>query len=466
MADSRKYRIAYWTLFFLLFLAPMGIEVRAQSLTVSDNGRYLVQEDGRAFFWLGDTAWELFHRLDREEANLYLERRASQGFTVIQAVVLAELDGLTVPNAYGQTPLLDNDPCKPNEAYFEHVDDIVDKARRLGLYIAMLPTWGDKFNRKWGVGPEIFTPENAKSYGEFLGKRYRNRPAIWILGGDRDPEDDVHYAIVRAMAEGLRKGDRGKHPIGYHPQGCSSSSDFFHQESWLDFNLFQSGHGEANSPNYKMTLRDYRKQPSKPVLDGEPNYEDHPIDWNPSKGWFDEFDSRRAGYGSMLSGAMGHTYGNHNIWQMWQPGRVPVSFARMPWRQALKAPGAFQAGMMRRLFESRPWWLLLPDESLLCQGPVSNGKEVRVAVASDRSFLVAYSPFGSSFALSLNPFFSDPLHAWWFDPRTGASMDAGVIASSTSEVSFDPPGEEIRGNDWVLVLDVDPAQAPPGILED
>jgi len=65
------------------------------------------------FFYLGDTAWELFHRLNREEAVRYLDARAAQGFTVIQAVALAELDGITVPNAYGDLPLLDRDPASP-----------------------------------------------------------------------------------------------------------------------------------------------------------------------------------------------------------------------------------------------------------------------------------------------------------------------------------------------------------------
>ncbi|WP_395821362.1 DUF4038 domain-containing protein [Archangium minus] len=37
-------------------------------LRVSSNSRYLVKEDGSPFFYLGDTAWELFHRLNRSEA--------------------------------------------------------------------------------------------------------------------------------------------------------------------------------------------------------------------------------------------------------------------------------------------------------------------------------------------------------------------------------------------------------------
>lgn len=91
-------------------------------LKVSDNRRFLVTADGAPFFWLGDTAWELFHRLDRSETERYLRDRAAKGFNVIQAVALAELDGLRTPNANGDLPLHDLDPTRPNKAYFQHVD--------------------------------------------------------------------------------------------------------------------------------------------------------------------------------------------------------------------------------------------------------------------------------------------------------------------------------------------------------
>ena len=95
-------------IFCLLFFAFLLIHgVYGQVLKVSEDGRFLVYEDGRPFFYLGDTAWELFHRLNREEADEYLENRAAKGFTVIQAVVLAELDGLRDPNPYGHVPLVD-----------------------------------------------------------------------------------------------------------------------------------------------------------------------------------------------------------------------------------------------------------------------------------------------------------------------------------------------------------------------
>jgi hypothetical protein len=48
----------------------------SQSLQVSENGRFIEKENGKAFLWIGDTAWELFHKLDRKESTHYLTTRA------------------------------------------------------------------------------------------------------------------------------------------------------------------------------------------------------------------------------------------------------------------------------------------------------------------------------------------------------------------------------------------------------
>jgi hypothetical protein len=147
-----------------LLLAGGGPWASAQ-FSVSPNQRYLLR-NGQPFIWIGDTAWELFHRLNREQADQYLKRRAEQGFTVIQAVALAEFDGLHVPNPYGDLPLENADPNQPLEKYFQHVDYVIDKAAEYGLVVGFLPTWGDKlFKAGWGKGPEVFTADNAKNYG-------------------------------------------------------------------------------------------------------------------------------------------------------------------------------------------------------------------------------------------------------------------------------------------------------------
>lgn len=151
---------------------------------MSDNGRFLVYEDGSPFFYLGDTAWELLFRLKLEDALHFLEDRAEKGFTIVQVMTIPEVQGLTRPNAYGERVLLDGDSARPNEAFFRHLDDVVEKAAELGLFIGLLPTWGDKVGPKlWGSGPEVFTVENARVYGAWLGRRYWGAPLLWILGG-------------------------------------------------------------------------------------------------------------------------------------------------------------------------------------------------------------------------------------------------------------------------------------------
>ena len=206
---STPFVLAVLLVFGLSLLITSNCCAQCKKLRVSENHRYLEYEDGTPFFYLGDTAWELFHRLNREEATLYLTNRAEKDFTVIQAVILSEIRGLDVPNAYGDLPLIDKDPTKPNEGYFKHVDFIVNKAEELGLIIGMLPSWGSHWRLTSDYASGIFTPENARTYGRFIGKRYKDKPIIWILGGDWTILREEERAIVNEMAAGMKEGDGG-----------------------------------------------------------------------------------------------------------------------------------------------------------------------------------------------------------------------------------------------------------------
>jgi hypothetical protein len=427
-------------------------------LKISDNRRFLVTADGRPFFWLGDTAWELFHRATREDAERYLRNRAERRFTVIQAVALAEMDGLNVPNAYGETPLANNDPAQPNEKYFAHVDWIVARANALGLYIGFLPTWGDKWNKKWGVGPEIFTPANAEQYGEWLGRRYRDAGLVWILGGDRPIETDAHKEIIRAMARGLRRGDGGAHLMTLHPTGGQSSSAVFHDDEWLDFNMRQNGHVTEFTGRYDLTKADYDRTPVKPVLDGEPIYEDHPVSFDARKlGHSISSDVRRPLYWDLFTGAFGHTYGHHSVWQMWTPARQPVNNPLMPWTAAIEQPGAAQMQHARALLESRPFLTRIPAGDVIVEGRVPTsvpgaGRYRFVATRdSDATYAMVYAPIGRTFTVRMSAIRGARVRAWWFNPRDGRAASIGTFAN-TGEREFTPPdaGEML---DWVLVLD-------------
>jgi hypothetical protein len=411
----------------------------------------LETENGEPFFWLGGTAWELLHRLNREEVVDYLDDRHSKGFTVIQTVALAELDGLNTPNAYGEKPLVNNDPTQLNENYFEHVDFVFDEAARRGIYIGFLPTWGDKFNlASWGTGPLIFTPENAEIYGRLLARRYIERSNfIWILGGDRSPADDEDFQIIRAMAKGIRSVDQ-KHLITYHPPGAKSSTDYFANDSWLQLDMIQSGH-DRNAKEYQYVLHDRAKEPVRPVINGEPRYEDHPNQFKPvEKGWMDEIDVRQTAYRTMLAGAAGYTYGCHDIWQMYSSGHAAVNGARTSWKVAMDLPGSGQVGIMRQLLECFPWQELSNDQRLILNDNKQDSTYQVAAISSARDLIIAYVPDGAPVQIELGKMNAQRVVATWFNPRDGTKKEIGLF--STGENPVFEPWSKGWGSDFVLVI--------------
>jgi hypothetical protein len=424
-------------------------------LRVSDNKRFLVTKEGKPFFWLGDTAWELFHRLSREEADKYLKDRADKGFTVIQAVALAELDGLHDPNAYGEIPLENDDPGKPREAYFQHVDYIINKAKEYNLHIALLPTWGDKvFKDRWGTGPEIFNVDNAKIFGKWLANRYKNKNnIIWVLGGDRVP-DERAIAIWRSMAAGIAEGAGGHHNalMTFHPQPNGvedgGSSKYFHNDEWLDFNMLQTGHCRENNIWDRIQVV-YNRSAAKPVLDGETIYEDHPVCFNAKDlGTSSAYDVRKHAYLDVFAGAFGHTYGCHDVWQMYAPNRTPVNGPNHPWYVALHLPGAAQMKHLRQLIESRPMLERVPDQSIITN---ALGANERIQATRGADYLFVYTSEGKAITVNMGKISGTQLRSFWYDPKNGTCKEIGV-SSNTGQQTFTPPSSGY-GQDWVLVID-------------
>jgi len=465
------------TLIALILL--MHVDVYSQSLKVSQNGRFLENKNGTPFLWIGDTAWELFHKLDREEANEYLAKRKKQGFTLIQAVVLAENDGLRTPNSYGVTPLINMNPEKPNESYFEHVDYIVKKANDLSMVVGMLPTWGDKvFSLHPGTGPIVFNIENAEKYGEYLGNRYKEYNLIWILGGDRDIANEEVLNIWRAMEKGLKKGDGGNHLITFHPRGGSSSSNALHNEPWLDFNMYQSGHGQKFNPVYNWAETDYLKTPTKPFVDGEPAYEGIPIkfwefcDFSTAKkvpnevldkygiiedstyfkkGFFTDYDVRIHAYWNFISGACGYTYGNNAVWQMFKKGGNISIPCTADWRESLNHRGANQLIYLKNLFESHSIANLIPDQSIIYGLNPKDAQHIRAAKSTNGQWVIVYLAKGQKVSVVMRKILNDTITAYWYNPRDGTVAAIGEFSNKGIK-AFSPPTAGMN-NDWVLVLD-------------
>ena len=340
------------------------------------------------------------------------------------------------------------------------------RANTLGLYVGFLPTWGDKWNIKRGVGPEIFTPANAEAYGAWLGHRYKDAGIVWILGGDRPIETAWHRDVLDAMARGLRTGDGGAHLITFHPPGGQGSSTWLHDAPWLDFNMRQNGHAADYTGRYDQTAADYGRTPVKPVVDGEPLYEEHPISFDAGRqGHSIAADVRRPLYWDLFGGAFGHTYGHHSVWQMWELSRTPINNPLLPWHEAIDEPGARQMRHARALLESRPFLTRIPADDVIVAGrvptSVPGAGRYRFAATRDSegSYAMVYAPIGRPFSVHLDSVKATRIKAWWFNPRTGSSTAAGDFAASGDRTFTPPePGEMV---DWVLVLDDAARNFPP-----
>ena len=427
--------------------APANKSVKGMRLKVSANGRYFVDQDDRPFFYLGDTCWLLFQRLNHDELEEYLKDRAAKGFTVIQAYVIRGL-GQRHPDGnaslLGEPPFVGRDPTRPNEAFFKNVDYVVNRANELGLVIGLVTA------KSWHVNnhPEkVFSEKNAYIFGKFLGQRYKNNAVLWYPGGDSAPGKDA--AVWVAMARGLKDGSGGTHLVSYHGGGQSSSSTWFHQADWLDFNSIQSGHGWA-AKTYRFIDHDYALSPAKPMVDMEPPYENHPT--GPKTPRIDAHQVRQAAYWNMLAGAAGHGYGALDLFWMYKDSDGP--FPRngfQPWRKAMDYEGARQMGLMRRLFELRPWYRLVPDQSVLAAGQGEGADLVRAGRARDGSFVIAYLPTGKTVRIKMDKLAGKTVKVQWYDPREGTWRSIGEYANSGIR-AFTPPSQG-ASDDWVLVLE-------------
>lgn len=419
-------------------------------------------DDGKPFFWLGDTGWLLFSKLNREEAEKYLDDRANKGFNVVQVMVLHQLK---LANAYGDSALTKGNVSLPKRTngntfkdenaydFWDHVDYILTLAESKGLYMALVPVWGTNVSQG-GV-----TLEEADQYSSWLAKRYANRSnIIWLNGGDT--KGGENGAVWNIIGRRLRE-HAPKHLITFHPFGRTKSSTWFHDATWLDFNMFQSGHRRYDQDdtelgygqdNWKYARDDYALTPPKPTVDGEPSYEGIPQGLHdPTQPYWNDDDVRRYAYWSVFAGAFGFTYGHSAVMQMHKSGdRNPAYGVREYWAEALNAPGATQMKYLKQLMLSKPFFERVPDQSLIASG---QGQRYNYQVATrGQDYSLIYTYNGREIQVSLGKILGAKLKASWFNPRDGKTISISEYNNAGTE-TFDPPGEVEEGKDWVLVLE-------------
>lgn len=453
-------------LIFLFASCKQKEELVEMGLKVNAEGRYFETDSGEPFFWLGDTGWLIIKKLSREEALTYLDNRAEKGFNVIQVMGIHSLD---VANFYGDSALVNKKLNAPKVTegddsadsvkydYWDHVNYIIDEAKKRNIYIGFVTVWGT------AVKAGDVQPEEAKKYAEFLVKRFGDKSnIIWMNGGDIKGSE--YTSVWETIGETIKAQD-STHLMTFHPRGRTTSSEWFHKEKWLDFNTFQSGHRRYDQDtsknekrhygedNWKYVLEDYPQTPIKPTLDAEPSYEGIPEGLHDSLEvrWTDDA-VRRYAYWSVFAGGAGFTYGSNAVMQFYKKGETDGAFGVRDWEiytKALNDPGAGQMQYLKKLILSKPYFERVPDQSI-----IANQKEKHEYLVATRGkdYAFIYTWTGRDLEINMGKIEGKKVKASWFKPADGTQAAIGEFDNMGTK-SFNPPGEPKDGNDWVLILE-------------
>lgn len=430
---SRSLRLLAGFLFVLTALGAGPYPVR-----VGPDHRHLVDQSSQPFLIQGDAPWSIISGLTREEEEQYLENRREKGFNSI-IVNLVEHKFHGPVDRYGEGPFTTpGDFTTPNEKYFAHADWVIRKAAEKGIQVFLAPIYLGYIGTDEGWVEEALAngPEKCRSWGRYIGKRYRDFDnLVWVMGGDRNPEKARED--VDAVAAGIKEFDT-RHLFTAHCHPENSAVDQYKDDGWLDVNdtyTYAIVHGKL--------LADYNRTPVMPFFLIETIYEG---EHNASA-----VQIRRQAYWALLCGATGQFMGNRPIW-LFDPG----------WQAAMDGTGSQDMVRLKALFTSRPWYELVPDQKhevvVDGLGEFRGLDYLAAARTADGGTVIAYLPTTRTFTVDLSKVVGTSTQTWWYNPRTGKVDSAGKYATGGKQ-KFTPPSD----GDWVLVLD-DAARGlpPPG----
>lgn len=369
-------------------------------LRISENQKNLLK-DGKPFFYLADTCWSAFTNITDEEWDFYLYKRKAQGFNTIQINILPQWDASVTDLDY--RPFVEDDPHRPNDAYFAHARKLCETAKREGFELALVVLWCNYVPGTWAskLFPGGILPFDClENYVKKVHETFTDLEPLYIVSGDTDfPKEETtrYYLQVGRLLKELAPCCL----FTTHIKGRYSDipGELY---ALLDLCFYQSGHNAKDlSMPYSLSETMQEKYPGKPLINSEPCYEEMGYSGNMYGRWTRR-DVRRAAWVSVLSGACaGVTYGAAGIYS-WH--KVKKGFHTllgegfdMPksWEEAMAFPGAWDYGYLKMLIGELGAYDLTPEQTLL----INDTGDIRVA-KSGENLLLIYVPFNTKVRLN------------------------------------------------------------------
>ncbi|MCK5101585.1 MAG: DUF4038 domain-containing protein [Cyclobacteriaceae bacterium] len=420
------------------------VMVRQNGITA---GHFFEYENGQPFLWIGDTWWNWTKRsIHIETFQKLVDDRAEKGFTIGQ---------LFVPgNGWGQeSSILDSTFSKLDDEHMGHVENMIQYANSKGITVWVHGWWSrPELNKEIGE-------EKMKRWWRYLVHRLGAYNVVWVLAGEYNMHDNAGFSIDfwKELGQLVDREDPYQHIISLHntPPFWSGGADapqwstgeVLHNETWLDYNQSQVGHGKyANEMIPVVIAKEYKREPAKPIVVTEPWYEF--VEGNPTG-----MDVRLAAWGSILSGAAGHTYGGGHVWL----AHVPESHAGSgPWplekefdRTTYDYEGAVSMAHLVELFKEMKWWNMEPHPELVLDYPQP------FCLANPGEEYVLYLRYGGFIKLRMDEkAVGNSYSFFWYNPATGHRYDTKYIKGERI-LNFRCP-ESYPGvknyRDWVLYI--------------
>ena len=443
-------------------------------LRVSENGRYLVDASGRPFLLHGDTAWSLIAQLTKEETEEYLENRRQKGFNAILVNLIEYRNADNPPrNKYGEAPFTTpGDFSTPNDKYFAHADWVIQRAHQKGILVVLNPCYtgwsSNGTSSADGFVKEIIAngPTKCRNYGRYVGNRYKNfANIIWQAGGDTTPK--AGSPLEKNWLE-ILQGIKEVDPIHLWSAHWYCFTTARDQPAFAPYMDLDNAYG--GNRTYIQILRAWNRPDPKPTFLNEAHYEGTGVPGHASAENEAPHMIRAQAYWALLSGATGHIFGSHYVWPFGWKGFKRYA-DHNDWRRGMESQGSREMIHVKKLFEGRAWYDLVPDQehTVITNGYGTFGKDdrtpggdyVTAARTGDGRLVMAYIPSTGTGTRTITvnlARLSGPAHARWYNPTDGTylAIDGSPFANSGLR-EFTTPGDNGTGtNDWVLVLEVAP----------